>query len=225
MSVPQDSNVTPAMRRYAAEIYRLQEDRPQVGLSEIAEHVDASPQAVSRMLQRMKEAGLIDHEPYRGVRLTVEGERVSLPALRRHRLAEVFLVQVMGFGWDEVHELCDHFERGVNDPIEDRMDELAGHPTRCPHGEPIPSRDGVMPVVEDRSLVECPAGETYVLSRVRTHDPERLRYLATHGLTPRTRFEYLSAAPFSGPLRVRVGAAEHVLGHDLAAALFVETSG
>lgn len=87
--------ITLAMRRYAAEIYRLQEDRPYVGLTELAEHVDASLQAISRMLGRLKEAGYVEHEPYRGVRLTEDGERIAMPAIRRHRLVENFLVNVM----------------------------------------------------------------------------------------------------------------------------------
>ena len=97
------SPASPAMQRYAAEIYRLQERRPFVSLAELAEHLDVSAQAVSRMVQRLKEAGFLVHKPYRGVRLTEAGERISLPAIRRHRLIEVFLVKVMGYDWSETH--------------------------------------------------------------------------------------------------------------------------
>ena len=101
--------ITPAIRRFSAETYRLQQDSPQVGLSELADAVEASLQATSRMVGRMKKLGLLEHELYKGVRLTREGERVAMPALRRHRLVEVFLVRVMKYGWDEAHDLSDQF--------------------------------------------------------------------------------------------------------------------
>lgn len=214
---------TPAMKRYAAEIFRLGQDFPFVGLSELSESVNASLQATSRMVSRMKQMGYLEHEPYRGVRLTSEGERIAMPALRRHRLVEVFLVRVMQFGWDEAHELSDNFEMGINDMLEDRIDKITNHPTRCPHGEPIPSKDGNMPEVNDISLVKLQPVTRCRISRVRTHDPEKLRYFAELGLIPAVEFELVFRAPFNGPFRIHDGKNENVLGYDLAAALFVET--
>lgn len=213
---------SPAMQRYAAEVYRLQEQRPYVGLAELAEHLDVSAQAVSRMVQRLKEAGYLVHKPYRGVRLTEAGERISLPAIRRHRLIEVFLVKVMGYDWSETHEVADVFEQGVNEVIEDRIDRLTGHPTRCPHGDPIPTRDGIMARLEDMSLIHLASGEAGVISRVRTHDPARLRYLGSIGLVPGTRFSLRSCAPFNGPLRLTYAGHDEVLGYELASAIWVE---
>ena len=213
---------TPAMRRYAAEIYRLQQDLPQVGLSELAEAVGASLQATSRMVGRMKDRGLLEHELYRGVRLTRDGERIAMPALRRHRLVEVFLVRVMKYGWDEAHDLSDQFELGINDHLEDRLDDLTDHPTRCPHGEPIPSKDGVMPEVRDTSLVNLDPVTRCRISRVRTHDPDELRYLAELGLFPQAEFELRHRALPNGPFRIQFGRREHVLGFNLASALYVE---
>lgn len=210
------------MRRYAAEIYRLQEDSEYVGLTDLAEHVDASLQAASRMLRRLKAAGLVEHEPYKGVRLLPDGEIAAYPALRRHRLAEVFLVRVMHFGWDEVHDLTDTFEQGIDDLLEERIFELAGRPVRCPHGEPIPTSEGEMPVLNDRSLVEFSPGRRVRLSRVRVHDPEKLRYLARLGLLPGAEFTLHSLAPFDGPVTLRLARAEVVLSFELGAALFVE---
>ena len=213
---------TPAMRRYAAEIYRLQQDLAQVGLSELSSAVAASLQATSRMVGRMKDLGYLEHELYHGVRLTREGERIAMPALRRHRLVEVFLVRVMKYGWDEVHDLSDQFELGINDHLEDRLDELADHPTRCPHGEPIPSKDGVMPSVRDTSLLNLNPVTRCRISRVRTHNPDELRYFAELGLVPQVEFELRHRAPSKGPFRIQFGRREHVLGYDLAAALYVE---
>jgi DtxR family Mn-dependent transcriptional regulator len=214
--------LTAAMRRYAAEIYRLQEFNAYVGLSDLADEVNASLQAVSRMMGRLKEAGYIEHEPYRGVRLTPPGEIIALRAVRRHRLVEVFLVKVLKFGWDEVHDFSDRFELGVDDLIEERLFEVAGRPSRCPHGEPIPTREGSMPEIQDASLVEMETGRSYRISRVRVHEAEKLRYLGELGLYPQTLFELVSQAPFRGPVRIRLNRQELVLGAELAAALFVE---
>jgi DtxR family Mn-dependent transcriptional regulator len=211
------------MRRYAAEIYRLQDEGPTVGLSELAESVNASLQAASRMLGKLKESGFVQHEPYRGVRLTEEGVRLAMPAIRRHRLVEVFLVKVMGFGWDEVHDFADRFELGLNELLEDRIDALAGHPKRCPHGEPIPDREGVMPEVHDQSLAMVEVGSECILSRVRIHDPEKLRYLGELGLVPGVEFRLISRAPFNGPFRIAKDRQEIVLGYDLAVALYIAT--
>jgi DtxR family Mn-dependent transcriptional regulator len=213
---------TAAMRRYAAEIYRLQEDLEYVGISDLAEQVGASLQAISRMIGRLKQGGYVDHEPYRGVRLTPAGEIIAMPAIRRHRLVEVFLVRIMNFGWDEVHSLSDRFEMGIDDLIEKRIDQLLGHPTRCPHGEPIPTPEGQMPVSNDASLVEQPLGTECRLSRVRVHDPDKLHYLGELGLYPGVQFRLISIAPFNGPVRILVGRNEMVLSHELAAALYVE---
>ena len=131
--------VSPAMQRYAAEIYRLQQDHELVSLSLLRSHVEASAQAVSTMVKRLKKGDYLVHEPYHGVRLTLTGEKIAMPALRRHRLTEVFLVRVMGYDWASAHELADVFEKGLNDELEDRVFELSGRPTRCPHGEPIPA--------------------------------------------------------------------------------------
>jgi len=214
--------VSPAMRRYAAEIYRLQQDHDQVSLSLLSSQVESSAQAISTMVKRLNKSGYLVHEPYRGVRLTPAGEKIAMPALRRHRLTEVFLVKVMNYDWAAAHELSDVFERGVNEEIEERMDELAGHPTRCPHGEPIPSKEGVMPRVVDVPLVDVPSGSDCVVSRVRTHDVEKLRYIAELGLVPGTPFHLLSCAPFKGPLRLQMKPNDHIIGYELSQSIWVE---
>jgi len=216
--------VSPAMRRYAAEIYRLQEDNEQVSLSLLSSHVEASTQAISTMVKRLNTSGYLIHEPYRGVRLTEEGEKIAMPSLRRHRLTEIFLVKVMNYDWASAHELSDVFERGVNDELEDRMDELTGYPTRCPHGEPIPSKDGIIPKVKDEPLVNVPSGSDCVVSRVRTHNMEKLHYIAELGLVPGTAFHLLSCAPFKGPLRLEMKPQSHVIGYELSQSIWVEVN-
>ncbi len=216
-------SLTWAMRRYAAEIYRLQEDEPFVPPSLLAFHVDVSHQAVDRMLRRLRAAGLVKHERYRGVRLTASGEVAAMPALRRHRLVEVFLVKILGYGWHEVHDHAEQLERGVDEPLEVRMATLAGNPTRCPHGELIPDADGHMPVISDVCLTTLPLGTRARVSRVRTHDPDKLIYMRDIGLVPGVAFTLQERAPFEGPLRLDYDGRDAVLGHRLAATLWVET--
>ncbi len=217
-------SVSPAMQRYAAEIYRLQQDHEQVPLSLLSSHVESSAQAISTMVKRLNKSGFLIHAPYRGVRLTEAGERIAMPSLRRHRLTEVFLVKVMKYDWASAHDLADTFEKGINEQLEDRMDELAGHPTRCPHGEPIPSKDGIMPKVRDESLVNVPSGSDCIVSRVRTHELDKLRYIAEIGLVPGTPFHLLSCAPFKGPLRLEMKPHDHIIGYELSQSIWVEVT-
>lgn len=211
-----------AMQRYAAEIYRLQQDFEQVPLSLLTTHVEASAQAINTMVKRLNKSGYLVHEPYRGVRLTVDGEKIAMPSLRRHRLTEVFLVRVMQYDWATAHDLADTFERGINDQLEDRIDELAGRPTRCPHGEPIPSKDGIMPKIKDIRLIDVPSGSDCVISRVRTHDMEQLNYIGELGLLPGKAFHLYSCAPFKGPLRLQMKPQDHLIGYELASSLWVD---
>ena len=164
-------------------------------------HVSAP--AVTRMVQRLKHAGFLEHEPYRGIRLTEAGEREALANIRRHRLVERFLVDVMGFGWHEVHDDADDMGLVVSDALVDKMDEMSGFPKRCPHGEPIPSADGVMPRVIDYPLSEVDVERDYVISRVHTHDGHKLRYFSELSLEPGKRFHLVMRAPFKGPLQLQ----------------------
>jgi DtxR family Mn-dependent transcriptional regulator len=214
------------MQEYLAEAYRLahyQTDDPYISTSALADVLHVSPPAVTRMVQRLKDAGYLEHEPYRGIKLTSEGEYEALMSIRRHRLVERFLVDVMGFGWHEVHETADELGGTVGDLVVDRMSEMAGHPHRCPHGEPIPSADGIMPLVMDRPLTTVAPGE-YILSRVHTHDANKLRYLDQLSLKPGTRFELVQLAPFNGPLHLRVSGVDHHIGHELGNNLRVSTA-
>jgi DtxR family Mn-dependent transcriptional regulator len=215
-------NASSVMQRYAAEVYRLQQDHSQVPVSILAETVETSAQAVSKMIRRLVDGGYLEHEPYRGIRLTPAGERIAMPALRRHRIVEVFLVRIMGYDWGSAHTLTDVFERGINDELEDKMFEMTGRPTRCPHGEPIPSKDAIMPKVEDGPLVEVPSGSNCVISRVRTHDMDKLSYIAGLGLVPGTSFHLASCAPFKGPLRLQIDSQDQIIGYELAQAFWVE---
>jgi DtxR family transcriptional regulator, Mn-dependent transcriptional regulator len=210
-----------AMREYLAEIYRLQEDNPTVSTTNLAERLDVSAPAVPRMLKRLKNAGYVKHVPYQGVELTELGREEALQEIRRHRILEVFLVNVMGFEWDEVHEHADALGAGLTQPIAERMAEMAGDPQRCPHGEPIPFADGRLPEVNDTCIMNLNVGHKGTFSRVRTHEPEKLKYFASLGVRPGVQFELVGRAPFNGPMRLRIDRDEIVLGAELTRSLWV----
>jgi DtxR family transcriptional regulator, Mn-dependent transcriptional regulator len=210
------------MREYLGEIYRLERGPDGVTNSALAERLDVSPSAVARMLRRLDEAGSLTHLPYQGVKLSVTGEREALRSIRRHRLLEVLLVKVMGFGWDEVHEESHGLQLTISEAFEDRMDEVTGYPTRCPHGDPIPTKDGRIASSNDQPLMDVAVGSGAVLRRVKTDDGAKLRYLAELGLVPGAQLRVLGRAPFNGPLRIHANRREHVIGTELAKSLRVE---
>jgi DtxR family Mn-dependent transcriptional regulator len=220
--VSPNPEITLAMRNYLAEIYRLGQGDSWVSTTNLAETMNVSPPAVARMVKRLYGYGLLEYLPYQGVKLTPGGLHEAMLGIRRHRLVERFLVDVLGFGWHEVHDEADDMQYGISQRIEDRMDELLGHPTRCPHGEPIPSRDGVMPDIDDLPLVVLSPGTGGHISRIKTHDPDKLRYLASLELIPGTAYTLISRQPFNGPIRLDIAdRGEQVIGNELAVAIWV----
>ena len=211
-------------QEYLAEAYRLvhyHPENPYITTSALAERVGVSAPAVAAVIERLKRGGFVEHEPYRGMKLTPKGEREALMNIRRHRLTEVFLVKVMGFGWHEVHDEADAIGAVINERIAGRMEAMADYPKRCPHGEPIPTSDGVMPPVVDEPLSDVDAPADLMVSRVHTHDAEILKYLASLNLVPGQPIKLINRAPFSGPLRLRVASQEQVIGNELARVLRV----
>jgi DtxR family Mn-dependent transcriptional regulator len=219
------------MRDYLAEIYRLSDRSPAsdnrfISTSALADVLDVSAPAVNRMVTRLKEMGLLEHEPYHGIRLTDAGEREALKELRRHRIAESFLVEVMGFGWHEVHAEANTMSSGLSDVLAERMAVMAGNPTHCPHGEPIPDVNGVIERPDDMLLSAAPAGEQLlVITRVLTRESDRLEYLAALGLIPGAQVQLIHIAPFSGPMQLKMGEEYRIIGHNLAEFIRVAEGG
>lgn len=216
--------VSSAMQEYLAETYRLahyQTDSPYVSTSSLSQVMGVSAPAVTRMVQRLKDAGYLEHEPYQGIKLTPAGEREALLNIRRHRLVERFLVDIMEFGWHEVHDAADQLGAVVGEKVVERMAEMASFPQRCPHGEPIPSPEGDMPKVQDVPLTHAEVGQTYLVSRANSHDEEKLKYLDRLGLKPGVVVTLLERAPFEGPLQIQAEGQTHFIGHAIATVIRV----
>ena len=218
-------SLSAAMQEYLAEAYRLAyyqvASNGVVSTSDLAQMMRVTDAATSKMIKRLAEEGYVKRQPYQGIHLTPKGEHAALMNIRRHRLVERFLVDVMQFGWHEVHDDADELGAVVSDWVVDRMEQLAGYPRRCPHGEPIPSADGKMPRVVDYPLNEIGVGRTVVISRVNTHEADKLAYIGSLGLLPGTRLTLVERAPFHGPLQLDVNGVLCVVGYELAGVMRV----
>ncbi len=223
---------TDGMLDYLGAIYRLGESLDKVTTSALAEHMCVSAPATSSMLKRLEESRLVERSSVDGVSLTDQGRLAALQLIRRHRLLEVFLIQIMGFTWDQVDSEAHRLEHAISSAFEDRMDALCGHPTHCPHGDPIPTKDGRIVDVATVPLVEMAEGATGVLHRATSRDARVLRYLARLGLMPGNAVRLVEVGPFNGPVTVELltdnhasdphrVVEQHILGHELAQTLLV----
>jgi DtxR family transcriptional regulator, Mn-dependent transcriptional regulator len=214
-----NDDLSSTMRGYLSEIYRLcdyEGENSYVSTSALADLLDVTAPAVNRMVTKLKDMALLEHEPYQGIRLTELGKREALKELRRHRIAEAFLVKVMGFGWHEIHDEADRMSKALSENITERMSEMAGNPTHCPHGEPIPSADGTLVDLDDFLLSAAQEGRELEVTRVRTRESDRLEYIAALGLTPGAQVQVIHVAPFNGPLQLKLGSEYRIIGHNLA---------
>jgi DtxR family transcriptional regulator, Mn-dependent transcriptional regulator len=217
--------LTAAVEDYVKAIYMLQVDGEAASTNGLASRLDITPAAVSGMLRKLTALGLVEHEPYRGVRLTERGRLVALEVIRHHRLLELFLVESLGMGWDEVHAEAEVLEHVLSEELEELIAAKLGDPTLDPHGDPIPSRELAM--ADDAGscdLYQLEPGGHGTFVRVSDADPEMLRFLTERGITPGSRLEVIERQPFDGPLSVRVGKRVHVLGAVLARVIRVQTA-
>ena len=216
------AQVSPAVEDYLKAIYHLSTEGAPVSTSAIAERLGIAAGSVTGMLKRLAEQGLVEHVRYYGTRLTHDGAENAIRTIRRHRVLELFLVEVLGYTWDRVHAEAERLEHVVSDEMIDRMATVLGEPAEDPHGAPIPASGADFQDTRYMALADLPAGSRAVLRRVPDEDPEALRYLASLQLVPGTEIEVVEVAPFNGPLTVRVGAEFRVVGRELAADVGVE---
>src|SRR2546427_1342830 len=185
-------------------LYLLRGDQRPVPTRELAQRLGISSPSVSEMVARLTAQGLVEHDRYRGQQLTKEGRKVALELVRHHRLLEMFLVEVLGYAWDEVHEEAERLEHVISERMEARIFELLGRPELDPHGHAIPSLTGKVRPPSERALSECHAGEKLVVQGVSDDDPARLRELERRGLLPGTHIEVVAASEYEGPIELRI---------------------
>jgi DtxR family transcriptional regulator, Mn-dependent transcriptional regulator len=210
VSVSPDGNpreLSSVAQDYLKVIWTAQEWSPdKVSTKMLAERIGVSASTASESIRKLADQGLVDHEKYGAVTLTESGRRAALAMVRRHRLMETFLVQELGYGWDEVHDEAEVLEHAVSDTMLDRIDAKLGYPTRDPHGDPIPAADGKVPTPPARQLSVCAAGDAGVVARISDADPEMLRYFDSVGISLDSRLRVVARRDFAGMISVAIEA-------------------
>lgn len=206
-----------ATEDYLKTIYHLTTRGEVVTTGQLARELGVSSPSVSAMVKRLEDGDLVDRPDPRSLRLTVTGERAALRVVRRHRLLETFLYRVAGVPWDEVHAEAELLEHALSERLEERIDAALGHPTRDPHGDPIPPRVGRHDEDWGTPLDTAPAGSRFRVQRVSDRDSAALRHLGGLGIVPGAEIDVADQEPFGGPRWVVVAGTRHALGTPLTA--------
>lgn len=211
-----------AIEDYVKTIYSLAQEESPVSTSRVAAARAVKPASATSMIQRLAKLNLVNYEKHYGVTLTETGEKLALEVIRHHRLLELYLMEALGFRWDEVHEQADILEHVISEKLEERIAAALNNPAFDPHGDPIPARDGTMAVMDTTALSDVPAGEQARVARVPDDsNSELLRYLASLGLVPGAVVTVLVVGPFFGPLTIEVDGTRQVIGRNLAELILV----
>jgi len=209
---------------YIKAIYHLQQVESPVRTTSIAKALGVEPASVTGVIKRLAELNLVEHQPYKGVTLTPQGEKIALEVIRHHRLIELYLMEALGYSWDEVHEEAEELEHAVSPRFIERVAAALDHPVTDPHGAPIPTEDGQIGPQTGRRLSELSKGDRGAISRVDDDDPDLLRYLGSLGIRPGAEIMVLDVTPFGGPISVGVGGAQHALEPQVAVHVFIEVA-
>lgn len=203
-------------------IYTLTLDEQQgATTSQIADRLGVTPGSVSTMLKRMDTAGLAEHVPYRGVRLTPQGRKLALAVIRRHRLLELFLATSLDIPWEDVHRYADALEHAASDELIELIAAKLGDPVADPHGDPIPTRMLEVDERQQPSLADLQPGDRGSIARVSDSDPEMLRYLSGQEIRIGDEFVLIARQPFDGPVELTIAGRPQTLGLTLARAIHV----
>jgi DtxR family Mn-dependent transcriptional regulator len=201
---------------YLEAIYRLEREGPGVTTSAVASELGVAPASVSGMLKKLASEGLIEHRARGEAKLTPSGLEIAVRVIRRHRLAECLLTDVLGMSWDEVHSEACRLEHAISSAVEARLVTLLGDPKVCPHGLPIPPADGSDPPRPGVPLAQIASGERALVHGVTEEVPEILRYLGEIGLRPGAFVEVIEKAPLGGPVTISVNGSRHAISLELA---------
>lgn len=207
---------------YLKTIFWISRSSEKVNTSAIADVLMISPASVTDMLKRLSENGYLTYTPYYGVRLTKKGDKTALKVIRRHRLLELFLVKVLGYTWDNVHDEAERLEHVVSEDLEARIDSYLGYPRYDPHGDPIPSHEGVMEEPEYCKLSELEVGEQGIVSQV-VDSKKLLQYMKKMDLALQSRVLIKEKESFDDSMKIRIGGKkEHFVSREVTQQIFVK---
>lgn len=214
------ATLTKSDRELLKVIYRLSKDSAGAHTGEVAERMRVTPGTVTAAVKRLAERGLLDHRPYRGAVLTEEGRRAAIAAIRRHRIVERFLADMLGYAWNEADRLAGTFEHELPKEVEDRLFVALDRPQTCPHGFPIPAPD-VDEVPDTPPLYSLEPGDVAVVAVPGSTDPGVVEFLENLGLRPGVKVQVKEKHPFDGPLVLRVDGKDRTVGEKVASQIFV----
>ncbi|HMP90180.1 MAG TPA: metal-dependent transcriptional regulator [Kiritimatiellia bacterium] len=197
---------TSTVEDYVKQIYLIQQELKgsTAPMGKLSDAMRITPGTTTTMVKALADDGLVVYEPRVGVKLTSKGKSLALAVLRRHRIAELFLVQVLGMDWSEVHDDAERLEHAISDKVLDKMDEMLNRPTRDPHGDPIPAMDGRLRHPESRSLSESPEGETVTVARILDQSQNFLKYIRDTGMAPGSSLKILTRNAIAEYMQVRL---------------------
>ncbi|WP_433710669.1 metal-dependent transcriptional regulator [Nocardia sp. CA-084685] len=214
--------LTSVAQDYLKVIWTAQEwSQEKVSTKLLAERIGVSASTVSEAVRKLADQGLVEHARYGSITLTEHGRRAAVAMVRRHRLIETFLVNELGYGWDEVHDEAEVLEHAVSELLMARIDAKLGYPDRDPHGDPIPSVDGAVPTPPARQLSDFHAGESGHVARISDSDPDMLRYFDSVSIALDTPIVVVERRDFAGTIAIRIGDRTIDLGRPAAEAIWL----
>ncbi len=209
---------------YLKRIYELTENGSPASTNDLARELNIKPASVTGMIQKLaaEKPALVEYQKHQGATLTSAGKKAALEVIRHHRLLETWLVQTLGYSWDEVHEEAERLEHVISEDLERRIAAALGHPLRDPHGELIPTADLKMPLDESTPLSALRKNQAGTILCIKAADADLLRHLNELGLTPNTFIEVIDYSPFDHNLTIKVDNKTHVLGLNITSKIYIE---
>jgi len=208
--------VTSATEEYLEIIYKLQKKNGIATTSDLVRLLKVAPGTVTNTIARLERESFVIHEPYRGVRLTEKGQRIALRTIRKHRLSERLLTDLLNVEWEKVHEAACKLEHSISDEIAKKIEKALGHPKTCPHGNPIPTECGGIIEKSSEPLSKFNVGEKGVIVKITDERRELLEYLSSINVKPDRLVEIIDKAPFNGPITIKIEGKSHALSPEIA---------
>jgi len=224
MTKKDKNSISNESEEYLEAIYRLEQRDGSAKTMQLANELKVMPGSITNTIENLEKRRLVIHEPYKGVKLTEKGRKLALKTIRRHRLAERLLTDILHLDWSKVHDEACKLEHNLSETIEKPLEDALGNPKTCPHGNPIPSEQGEMKEAKSELLTSLNLGESGVITKVTEEKQDLLQYLATLGLVPGASVEIKEKAPFNGPIIVKTMGASYALGRNIASVIWVKKS-
>jgi len=214
--------VTAVIEEYLECIYKLQEKSGVARTSDIVKSLNVAAGTVTNTVEWLEKQDLVTHKPYKGVKLTQKGRQIALQVIRKHRLSERLLVDILHMDWDKVHDAACKLEHSITDEMIKPLEKALKHPRTCPHGNPIPTKCGGIFEEKSLPLLELAVGEQGTVVKITEEKADLLRYLGNMGLAPKAPIEILEKAPFNGPITVKIGSTNHAISRAVASIIQVK---